>query len=381
MAGKPEKGSKTRGGALRLLAWGEALVWIPPSLYLVPRLSPPLGLGLLLVATYFLLAFRPSGPKRISFWLLALALPPLLDSSRLWVLFIVALYALLGIGLNVVVGLAGLLDLGYVAFFAIGAYTYALLASPFFDQHWPFPVLLPLALALATLAGVLLGMPVLRMRGDYLAIVTLAFGEIIRLLLLNLTGLTGGPNGIIRIDRPAFLGMRLDELPEFYYLALAAAGLAGLVTERMRNSRLGRAWEALREDEDAARAQGIAHVPYKLLSFALGAALGGLGGVVFALSQGNIFPSSFTLDVSIRVLSIVIIGGMGSVSGAVLGSFLIAGLPEVMRDVALGPLRPADYRLILYGALLVAFMVWRPAGLVPSPRRLVEFQTGEGEAE
>jgi branched-chain amino acid transport system permease protein len=273
-----------------------------------------------------------------------------------------------------VVGLAGLLDLGYVAFFALGAYFYALLASPFFGQHWPLILLLPLAMALAALAGVLLGIPVLRMRGDYLAIVTLAFGEILRLLLLNLVGLTGGPNGVVRIDRPALAGMRLEEVSEFYYFALASAFLATLVTERLRRSRIGRAWEALREDEEAARAQGIAHVPYKLLAFGIGAAFGGLGGVIFAFSQGSIFPSTFTLDVSIKVLSIIIIGGMGSVPGAVLGSFLIVGLPEVLRDVSLGPLRPADYRLVLFGALLVAFMIWRPAGLCPSPRRRVEFE-------
>ncbi len=354
----------------RILSYLEAPALAAFLLMAIPRLPPALAFFLLTAATYYLLAVRPA-PWRAGAYLAAVALLPLfLDQAANNVLFLVALYALLGIGLNVVVGYAGLLDLGYVAFFAIGSYFYALLASPFFGQHWPFWALLPAGAALAALAGVLLGIPVLRLRGDYLAIVTLAFGEIIRILVLNLDAYTGGPNGVIRLDKPSLGGWEIRSIEAFYWFALALAALAAVAAERLRNSRLGRAWEAMREDEDAARAMGIDPTRYKLAAFATGAALGGVGGVVFAFTQGSIFPTSFTLEISIRVLCIVVIGGMGSLPGVVLGSFLIVGLPEVLRNVALGPFHPADYRLVVFGALLVAVMIFRPAGLVPLLRPL-----------
>ncbi len=344
------------------------LAWAGATLLLAQRLSPPLFFLLVTAGAYLLLR----NPDRWRGGLLlatALALPAVLDENRLNILFLMALYAMLGIGLNVVVGYAGLLDLGYVAFFAVGAYFYGLLASPFYGQHWPAWVLVPAAMALAAAVGALLGFPVLRMHGDYLAIVTLAFGEIIRILVLNLYQWTGGPNGVILIDHPVLLGHALDEIGEFYYAALAGLALAAFCAERLRDSRIGRAWEAMREDEEAARACGVDATRGRLLAFAIGAAFGGLGGAILAFSQGSIFPSAFTLDISIRVLCIVIIGGMGSVPGAVLGSLLLVGLPEVLRDVSLGPLRPADYRLVIFGALLVAVVAWRPAGLLLPARR------------
>lgn len=358
-------GSRATGAAA-------GMAWAVSTILLGQRLSPPLFF-LLVTAGAYLLLRRPDRWRAGIVLATALALPAVLDANRLNILFLVALYAMLGIGLNVVVGYAGLLDLGYVAFFAVGAYLYGLLASPFYGQHWPAWVLVPGAVALAAAAGALLGFPVLRMHGDYLAIVTLAFGEIIRILILNLYKWTGGPNGVILIDPPVLLGRALDDIGEFYYVALAGLLLAAFCAERLRDSRIGRAWEAMREDEEAARACGVDTTRGRLLAFATGAAFGGLGGAVFAFSQGSIFPSAFTLDISIRVLCIVIIGGMGSVPGAVLGSLLLVGLPEVLRDVSLGPLRPADYRLVIFGALLVAVMISRPAGLLlPARRRAPE---------
>lgn len=347
-----------------LAGWG----WAVATLLVGQRLPSPLFFLWMTAGAYVLLR-NPDRWRTGALLATALALPAVLDENWLNILFLVALYTMLGIGLNVVVGYAGLLDLGYVAFFAVGAYFYGLLASPFYGQHWPAYVLVPAAMALAALVGALLGFPVLRMHGDYLAIVTLAFGEIIRILVLNLYRWTGGPNGVILIDHPTLLGHALDEIVEFYYVALAGAGLAAFCSERLRDSRIGRAWEAMREDEDAARACGVDTTRARLLAFATGAAFGGLGGAIFAFSQGSIFPSAFTLDISIRVLCIVIIGGMGSIPGAVLGSFLLVGLPEVLRDVSLGPLRPADYRLVVFGALLVAVVAWRPGGLLPPARR------------
>lgn len=352
----------------RLRAVAEAAGWIAALVLAVPRLETAWAFLLLSAAAYFLLGVRPTAPRPAAFVAAAAILPFFLDQAATNILFLVALYAMIAIGLNIVVGYAGLLDLGYVAFFAIGSYYYALLASPFFGLHWPFWFLLPTAAAVAAAAGILLGIPVLRLRGDYLAIVTLAFGEIIRILVLNLQPYTGGPNGIIRIDRPGLGGFEIHGIREYYWVALAGAVLAAVLAERLRDSRFGRAWEAMREDEDVARSMGIDTTRYKLLAFGTGAALGGIGGAVFAFSQGSIFPSSYTLDVSIRVLSIVIIGGMGSIPGVVLGSCLIVGLPEVLRNVAVGPFRPADYRLVLFGALLVAAMALRPGGIL-RPRR------------
>lgn len=278
------------------------------------------------------------------------------------VLGYIALYTLLGIGLNIVVGFAGLLDLGYVAFFAVGAYTYALLASPHFGYHYSFWMLLPVCLVLGAITGVLLGIPVLRMRGDYLAIVTLGFGEIIRILINNMDSITNGPKGIWQIDPPQLFSYKLIRPIEYYYLILFFCIISFFILDRLSNSRIGRAWMAMREDEDAAQAMGIDILKYKLLAFGTGAAFAGIGGIIFAARQGSIFPADFTLMVSINVLLIVILGGMGSISGIVLGSFVLVGLPEVLRALR-------DYRLLIFGALLIILMIFRPEGFIRAKRR------------
>jgi branched-chain amino acid transport system permease protein len=307
----------------------------------------------------------------------ALAAMPLFDFQQrsLWVRIVgyAGLYIILGLGLNVVVGFAGLLDLGYVAFYAIGAYTYALLASGFFDIHLSFWLVLPLAAILASLAGVLLGIPVLRMRGDYLAIVTLGFGEIVRILVTNLRGLTNGSQGLIGIDSPFFFGMELTTGVHFYYMIFILALIVIFVTSRLNNSRIGRAWNAMREDEDVAEMTGINTTLYKLLAFGTGAFIGGLGGVIFAAWQGSIFPDNFNLFVSINVLCLIIIGGMGSIPGVIVGSFALIALPDILR-------RFSDYRLLLFGLLLVVMMVARPEGFIPSRRLRMEIQLTRGEA-
>ncbi len=285
----------------------------------------------------------------------------------------VGIYVLLGLGLNIVVGLAGLLDLGYVAFFAIGAYTVALLTAP--QPHhllWNFWITLPLGILLAGSAGVLLGIPVLRMRGDYLAIVTLGFGEIIRILLTSdvMTPFSGGPKGVNNIGAPTLFGKPFSSDIDFVYLILLGVLLVILVTSRLRNSRVGRAWEAMREDETVARAMGINTLGYKLLAFAIGAAFAGLGGVLFASRNQFTGPEDHNLMVSINVLCVVIVGGMGSIPGVIAGAFVLKGLPEVLRDLQ-------NYRIVAFGALLVAMMIMRPAGLFPSSRRSLELKKPE----
>jgi branched-chain amino acid transport system permease protein len=277
-----------------------------------------------------------------------------------------------------------LLDLGYVAFFAIGAYTWGLVASPVSPvrpEITPsFWLMAPLAMLLTAGAGVLLGIPVLRLRGDYLAIVTLGFGEIIRIILLNATDITNGTQGLFRIERISVPGTELRNAGEVFLLILIGAFIMGVGALRLQASRVGRAWEAIREDEDVAEAMGVNTTRYKLLAFAIGASLGGLGGAIFAARQGAIFPQDFTLIISINVVALVIIGGMGSIPGVVLGSLVLIGLPEVLRDVRLGGvIDPARDRLILYGALLVAVMILRPAGLLPARRRELEFAQAEAE--
>jgi branched-chain amino acid transport system permease protein len=323
---------------------------------------------------------------------LLLWLPFEMNSFERNIMFNVALYALLGIGLNVVVGYAGLLDLGYVAFFAAGAYCYALITAPDagaseWAQQWDpsmgFWLIIPLALVLAAAIGVLLGIPVLRLRGDYLAIVTLGFGEIIRLMLQNQDEYTNGTRGLFLLPKPTFLGNELEQAREIYFVVLALILGALFVAERIRDSRVGRAWEAIREDEDVAAAMGVDTTYYKLLAFAIGAAIGGLGGVVLAAKQGSVFPPDFNIDVSINVLALVIIGGMGNARGILLGAFLVVGLPDVLREFSLnlGVLElndiGVDYRLIIFGAALITVMVLRPQGLIPSRRRQLEFQHAE----
>jgi branched-chain amino acid transport system permease protein len=288
----------------------------------------------------------------------------------------VLIYVMLGWGLNVVVGLAGLLDLGYVAFYAVGAYSYALLAR---DLGLSFWACLPLAGLFAAMFGVLLGFPVLRLRGDYLAIVTLGFGEMIRLVLINWQSFTGGPNGLTSIPRPSFFGFPFTSDPEegetafhqlfgleyasihrlifAYYLILALALLTHALTERLRRLPIGRAWEALREDEIACRALGINPTNTKLSAFAIGAMFGGFAGSFFATRQGFISPESFTFGESATILAIVVLGGMGSQVGVVIAAAILVLLPEFARDFA-------HYRMLLFGAAMVAIMVWRPRGLI-----------------
>jgi branched-chain amino acid transport system permease protein len=310
--------------------------------------------------------------------LLVLILPQLANLVQNAVLGAVMIFIVMGIGLNIVVGYAGLLDLGYVAFFAVGAYTYGLLSAPesFVVVSIPgfegvtFWVGLPIAFLIGAFTGVLLGAPVLNMRGDYLAIVTLGFGEIIRLLVLNLRDYTGGPGGVLKIPSPNFFGLDLGSPQGILYLAMALGVLVTIITLRLHDSRLGRAWVALREDEDVAEAMGINLVAIKLLAFGSGAAFAALGGAVYATRQVNIFPDNFALDVSINVLSLIIIGGIGSIEGVVLGSIALIGLPEILRSVS-------EYRIIAFGALLVVMMIIRPEGFLPSTRRARELHEHE----
>jgi branched-chain amino acid transport system permease protein len=301
-------------------------------------------------------------------------------------------YVMLGWGLNIVVGLAGLLDLGYVAFYAVGAYSYAIIANEF---GWSFWVCLPLAGLFAAFFGVILGFPVLRLRGDYLAIVTLGFGEIIRIVLLNWASFSGGPNGIAGIPRPSFFGMPfaasapegvttfhqffgLDFTPDhriifLYYLILALALLTNAFTLRIRKLPVGRAWEALREDEIACRALGINPTNTKLTAFSIGAMFAGFAGAFFATRQGFISPESFTFIESAVILAIVVLGGMGSQIGIVLAAILLIGIPEFFRELA-------QFRMLAFGAAMVAIMVWRPRGLLahrePSIRLPADVQGG-----
>jgi branched-chain amino acid transport system permease protein len=296
-----------------------------------------------------------------------LCLPPLVGSYWTQILGDIGIYVILGLGLNVVVGFAGLLDLGYVAFYAMGAYGYALMASPQFGLHIPFWVMLPACVALAAGGGTLLGIPVLRMRGDYLAIVTLGFGEIIRILLNNMDAITNGPRGLLRIDPPWVGPWVIDTPARWYYVILCGILLSAFVADRLNNSRIGRAWIAMREDQDAAAVMGIDILKYKLLAFSIGASFAGIGGAVFAARQGSIFPENFSLMVSINVLCLIIIGGMGSIPGVILGAVALIGVPEFLREVQ-------QYRMLAFGALLVLMMIFRPTGFIPSARRKMEFK-------
>jgi ABC-type branched-subunit amino acid transport system permease subunit len=289
----------------------------------------------------------------------------------------VGIYVLLGLGLNIVVGLAGLLDLGYVAFFAIGAYTMALLTAPApHNLLWSFWLVIPIAIVLAALTGLLLGAPVLRLRGDYLAIVTLGFGEIIRILSKSdaLTPFTGGPKGVSAVGGPVLFGLPFNTGKDFVYLIFLAVLLVIFVTNRLQNSRVGRAWEAMREDETVSRAMGINTLTQKLLAFAIGAAFAGLGGALFASRNQFTGPEDFAFMVSINVVAIVIVGGMGNIPGVIAGALVLKGLPEVMRQLQ-------DYRVMVFGALLVVMMLWRPAGLIPSSRRKMEIDKDSGVTE
>ncbi|MBM6595967.1 high-affinity branched-chain amino acid ABC transporter permease LivM [Microvirga pudoricolor] len=340
-------------------------------------------------------AFQKTSRFAIPFFLgVALAFPVIiyfiqggLNESRYWVDLgiLILTYVMLGWGLNIVVGLAGLLDLGYVAFYAVGAYSYALLSTTFGLSFW---ICLPLAGILAGFWGMILGFPVLRLRGDYLAIVTLAFGEIIRLVLINWTDLTNGGAGISSIPRATFFGLPftsgeggfaqtfglefngMHRIIFLYYLILALALLTNFVTMRLRKLPVGRAWEALREDEIACRSLGINTTNVKLTAFAIGAMFGGFAGSFFAVRQGFVSPESFNFLESAIILAIVVLGGMGSQIGVAIAAIVLVGGPEILRNLTFlqavfgSGFDPNEYRLLLFGAGMVAMMVWRPRGLI-----------------
>ncbi len=342
-------------------------------------------------------AARFTGTKTgIALVILALAVLPLVTGAALgtsWVrvLDFALLYIMLALGLNIVVGYAGLLDLGYIAFYAVGAYTWALLASPQFGLHLPFWVILPIGAGIACLFGVLLGAPTLRLRGDYLAIVTLGFGEIVRLFINNLdrpVNITNGPQGIDRIDAVSIAGLSLENsltlgsftlssAQLYYYLFLVLTALVMLACVRLEDSRIGRAWMAIREDEIAAKAMGINTRNVKLLAFAMGATFGGVAGGLFASFQGFVSPESFVLMESVMILCMVVLGGMGNIAGVVLGAVLLTVTPEFLRDIinplqraAFGEVRidPENLRMLLFGLALILMMLFRPQGILPRHR-------------
>jgi branched-chain amino acid transport system permease protein len=308
------------------------------------------------------------------------------------------LFVFLALGLNIVVGFAGLLDLGYIAFYAVGAYVYALLASPHFDIHLPFWVILPIGASVACLFGVLLGAPTLKLRGDYLAIVTLGFGEIIRIFMNNLSqpvNITNGPQGVTLIDpfRIGPVDFRSTDvvgglsftgpIKYYYFLVLVLVAIV-VINIRLQDSRIGRAWEAIREDEVAARAMGINTRNMKLLAFAMGASFGGVSGGIFSAMQGFISPESFILVESIMVLAMVVLGGMGNIWGVILGALLLSFVPEVLRYTVEPVQRqlfgkmliePEVIRMLLFGFALVLMMLFRPAGILPSATRKRELET------
>jgi len=279
------------------------------------------------------------------------------------VLVIVGYYTLMGLGLNLEVGFAGLLDLGFVAFFAIGAYTVGLLTTtgPLAIAHLSWWTAVPIAVVVTLLSGVIFGLPILRIRGDYLAIATLGFGEIIRLLALSdwLRPWFGGSQGLLGIPKPFLGSFELRRPEHVFYLTVLGSALVAFVAARLRDSRLGRAWMAIREDEDVAEALGVNTVNVKLLAYGIGAAFAGVGGAIFAVVVSSVFPHSFSVLISINVLSLIIVGGMGSLPGVIVGSFVLVGLPELLREFS-------DFRFLVYGAVLIVMMQFRPEGLWPT---------------
>ncbi|WP_371233884.1 high-affinity branched-chain amino acid ABC transporter permease LivM [Pseudomonas sp. QE6] len=318
--------------------------------------------------------------------ILALAWPFFGSRGAVDIATLILIYVLLGLGLNIVVGLAGLLDLGYVGFYAVGAYSYALLSHYYGLGFW---TCLPIAGLMAAFFGFILGFPVLRLRGDYLAIVTLGFGEIIRILLRNLTWLTGGPNGISNIEKPSLFGLSFERrAPEgmqtfheffgiaynsnykvvfLYLVALLLVLLVLFVINRLLRMPLGRAWEALREDEIACRALGLNPTIIKLSAFTLGACFAGFAGSFFAARQGLVTPESFTFIESATILAIVVLGGLGSQLGVILAAVVMILLPELMREFS-------EYRMLMFGAIMVLMMIWRPQGLLPMQRPHLELR-------
>ncbi|MGH2428906.1 MAG: branched-chain amino acid ABC transporter permease [Candidatus Limnocylindria bacterium] len=320
---------------------------------------------------------RVAGPGLMVLAIIGLLLLPLIGGSFVSLVLVnVGLFVMLALGLNIVVGYAGLLDLGYVAFYAIGAYVMAILTAPssvlggwaaqIFGVEWGFWVALPFVMLAAGVVGLLIGAPVLRLRGDYLAIVTLGFGEIARVLFLSsaLEPWLGGSQGIVGVPNLHIpvIGFEFTSTQAFYYPVLFFAAFAAFVAYRLANSRTGRAWNAMREDESVAEATGVNVTAYKLLAFALGATLGCLSGALFAVQLGSVFANSFNILVSITTLAIIILGGMGSIPGVIVGALILIGLPELLREFG-------EYRLLVYGAVLVAMMITRPEGLFPNRTR------------
>jgi branched-chain amino acid transport system permease protein len=362
---------------LRLFVWPAAGVERRPAWYARLGVALPPATGRVAVGALFLVGLLL---PFLVMWLFPSYSRQFIDLGLL-----ILTYIMLGWGLNIVVGLAGLLDLGYVAFYAVGAYSYALIALHF---GWSFWVCLPIAGLLAALWGIALGFPVLRLRGDYLAIVTLAFGEIIRLVLINWQELTNGPVGLSRIPRPSFFGLEfvpgpggfadyfgidykpIHRIVFFYYILLALALFTNFVTIRLRRLPVGRAWEALREDEIACRSLGINTTNTKLTAFAIGAMFGGFAGSFFATRQGFISPESFNFTESATIVAIVVLGGLGSQIGIVISSVVLIGGLELLRNIGFlkaifGPdFDPTQYRLLIFGLAMVFIMVWRPRGLI-----------------
>lgn len=306
-------------------------------------------------------------PALIGIGVFTLIFPFIFSFYQVSIMVTALTYVMLGLGLNIVVGLAGLLDLGYVAFYAVGAYSYALLNVHFGVGFW---MALPIGAGLGALFGIILGYPVLRLRGDYLAIVTLGFGEIIRLILENWNDFSFGPSGIANIPRPGFFGIKLSlnaATIYIYFIMIALTLFTIFVVNRLQNSRIGRAWIALREDEIASQAMGIDKTRTKLTAFALGATWAGMAGVVFAAKTTFINPASFTIWESIMILCVVVLGGMGSVVGVILGALVLILLPEYLRAVS-------EYRMLVFGAALVLMMVFRPGGIISNVRRTYKFE-------
>jgi len=310
-------------------------------------------------------------PALIGVGVFVLAFPFIFSLYQTNIMITALIYVITGLGLNIVVGLAGLLDLGYVAFYAVGAYSYALLNYHFGLGFW---VVLPIGAGMGLLFGILLGFPVLRLKGDYLAIVTLGFGEIIRLVLENWNEFSFGPSGIANIPRPGLFGIQLSlgqaTIYLYFLMILLALGTI-FVVRRLQDSRIGRAWIALREDEVACQSMGIDKTRTKLSAFAMGATWAGMAGVVFAAKTTFINPASFTLWESITILCVVVLGGMGSVIGVIFGALTLILLPEYLRVFS-------EYRLLVFGAVLVVMMVFRPGGIVSQARRTYQFKGSSG---
>src|SRR5256885_122196 len=367
-----------------VVAWACALV------FLVQLLRPLIAAKMPKVSLPSLPHARPSHRNGLilAALLIAVSWPFFAGRNAVDIATLAMIYVMLGLGLNIVVGFAGLLDLGFVGFYAVGAYTYALL---FHWAGWSFWEALPLAGASAAMFGFVLGFPVLRLRGDYLAIVTLGFGEIIRLMLVNLTSITGGPDGISSIPKPTVLGLEMTRTPsteggttfhqflglEFsslhmviflYLMALLLAVITLCISNRLVRMPIGRAWEALREDEIACRSLGLNPMKIKLSAFTLGAMFAGLGGAFFAARQGIVNPESFTFIESALILSIVVLGGMGSQLGVIIAAILLTVLPELAREFS-------EYRMLIFGLVMVLMMIWRPQGLLPMRRHHVEVRS------